>query len=179
MLCWQALGIAPTTDFGVIERAYRAMASRPARWTDVPGVIRLLREYDNAIEKANLARSGCETFKSADLARRILATWQQGGDQALLAWWPTLRGTLGNFRRPDWDYASRALAHLVLLHRALPVRFVDALRVYFAWDCGRARGLFLSFEDTAELQQRMAGIARQVMALDLAGDGACGGKLAQ
>ncbi|NHZ61572.1 hypothetical protein [Massilia genomosp. 1] len=165
-LCWQALGIAPTTDFAAIERAYAAQADLPTYSRDLVGAIRLRRLYQDALAAADRARPGGETFKSADLSRRILSTWKQGGDQALLAAWPAILDTLDKLHRDDWMYASKALAHVVLGNRALPLRFVDALRRHFVWAGIQGRWLCLSIEDTEELRQRMIQVIREVSALD-------------
>lgn len=68
-----------------------------------------------------------------ELARSLVAHWQQHGDDALVAAWPALEQHLDNVPLALRDEATRWFAEVVLQHEQMPRDFVARLTAYFRW----------------------------------------------
>ena len=181
MTFWGPLGIEATPDVTVIKKAY-AEKLRLTHPDDAAAAYQALREaFQAALAYAKAAaapatRTAAAPATSTDAWPRdkldpdaVVASvehlWRGEGDEALLAYWPSLRDILNEASIALSYKMSAAFARLVLKQRQLPIEFVDQLRRHFEWGSDFKRAPAMSPSETVAFSARLVGLAFEMQTL--------------
>lgn len=184
MSFWNALGIEPTRDQGVIKRAYAAQLKLTRPDEDAGAYQRLREAFQSAIEYAKSAipaqlpvqpaasaepdpeRYSPDRMQEPDaLVEYIVQVWRREGDEGLLALWPKLHKILTGASLALSHELSTELAHMVLEHRKMAVEFVDHMRQHFGWGSDFKRAPALSAAQSVAFSARLTNLAFEMKTL--------------